>query len=61
MPLAYMSTELLLLVATFLNPEKDINSLAQTNVQLYSLLNSYRYRHNSLKSASSALPWAAER
>lgn len=56
---SYLPSELWLLVASCLESERDINSLAQTNQQLYFLLNPYLYRHNSLFSRSSALFWAA--
>lgn len=58
--LLHLPAELLLLVANFLD-EGDMNALAQANRRLYSLLNPYLYRRNSLKSQSSALLWAAQR
>jgi hypothetical protein len=57
--LLLLHAELLLSVARFLEGERDINFLAQTNRRSYSLLNPYLYRHNSLESQSSALLWAA--
>jgi hypothetical protein len=51
----HLPTELLLLVANFLEAERDINSLAQTNKRIYFLVNPYLYQHNSLRLASSAL------
>jgi len=60
MSLLYFPTELLLLIATFLEAERDINSLSQTNNQLHAVLNPYLYRYNSQSSRSSALLWAAE-
>lgn len=60
MCLLHFPAELLLFIANFLE-ERDINSLAQTNQQIYSLLNPYLYRRNSLNSRSSALLWAAQR
>ncbi|KAJ6086218.1 hypothetical protein N7486_010499 [Penicillium sp. IBT 16267x] len=55
--LFHLPAELLFSVANFLEEERDINFLAQTNSRSYSLLNPYLYRPNSLKSRSSALLW----
>jgi ankyrin repeat protein len=60
MILLYLLNELLLSLATFLEAEKDINSLCRTDRRLHALLNPYLYRHNSLDSGSSALQWASE-
>jgi ankyrin repeat protein len=59
MPLSHLPTELLLSAASFLDLERDINSLAQTNRLFHSLINPYLYRRNSHNSGSSALLWAA--
>lgn len=60
MSLLTLPSELLLFVANFLEVDGDIDSLAKTNKDVYSLLNPYLYRRNSLKSGSSALLWAAQ-
>jgi hypothetical protein len=60
MDLDELPVELLLLLATFLHTEADINSVSQTNCRLYSIFNQYLYRNNSRKNDSSALLWAAQ-
>ncbi|RLL93862.1 hypothetical protein CFD26_100337 [Aspergillus turcosus] len=52
--------EIILAIASFLDCEKDISSLSQTNRILYTVVNAYLYRHNVQTSNSSALLWAAE-
>ena len=51
--------ELFVLLATFLEAERDLNSLSRTCHRLYALLNTYLYRRNAQNSKSSALLWAA--
>ncbi|PLN86075.1 ankyrin repeat-containing domain protein [Aspergillus taichungensis] len=51
--------ELLLLIARYLPSQKDINSLVQTNRQLYALLNVFLCKFNIRHHRSSALTWAA--
>lgn len=58
MTLLGLPSELLLVVADFREAEGDINSLAQTNRNAYSLPNPYLYRRHSVGSGSSALLWA---
>jgi ankyrin repeat protein len=60
MCLLRLPNELLLLLATFLEAERDINSLCQTNSQLHTLLNPCLYQHNSINHGSFALQWAAK-
>lgn len=55
-----LPNELLFLIASFLEAERDISSLARTCQRYYSLLNVFLYQHNSLL-GSSALLWAAQR
>ncbi|KAK2757936.1 hypothetical protein FQN54_004342 [Arachnomyces sp. PD_36] len=59
MYLLRLPTELLLLLATFLEKERDLNSLSRTSRRLYALLNTYLYRRNAQNSKGSALLWAA--
>ncbi|KAL2864007.1 ankyrin repeat domain-containing protein [Aspergillus lucknowensis] len=59
MTLLELPQELLLAIASFLEAERDINSLSRTNTQLHALLNPYLYRQNARTSNSSALLWAA--
>lgn len=60
MPLLCLPSELLLLVLTHLEAERDINSLVRTNKQLYAVLNLYLYQRNG-RNSSSALIWACRR
>ncbi|EED11768.1 ankyrin, putative [Talaromyces stipitatus ATCC 10500] len=55
-----LPTELSILIATFLQKERDINNLTQVNKKLYYDLNWYLYKHNYLHGNSSALRWAAK-
>ncbi|MCJ1385017.1 hypothetical protein MMC17_008135 [Xylographa soralifera] len=55
-----LPNECLQSIAEFLKSERDINAFAQTNDRLYSLLNTYLYRHN-VHFGSLALLWAASR
>ena len=59
--LPVLANELLLSIADCLDSERSINAIARTNRRLYLLLNDYLYRHNVIKSESSALWWAAQR
>lgn len=52
--------ESLLVVATFVKAESDINSLSQTSRLLHCLVNPLLYRYNARDSGSSALVWAAK-
>src|SRR4051812_9067142 len=54
-----LPNELLLLIARYLPYQKDINSLVQTNRQLYVLLNVFLCKFNIQHHQSSALTWAA--
>ncbi|KAJ9480524.1 hypothetical protein VN97_g13034, partial [Penicillium thymicola] len=56
----HLPEELLFLIASFLEKEKDISSLSRTCRKCYLPLNSFLYHHNSLL-GSSALLWAAQR
>lgn len=60
MSLLRLPSELLLVVADFLEVEGDINALAKINHRFYSLPNPYLYRRNSLESGSLALLWAVQ-
>ncbi|KAH7147029.1 ankyrin repeat-containing domain protein [Dactylonectria estremocensis] len=51
--------DLLLLIATYIESERDINMLARTNRRLFSYLDPFLYRHNVNYSHSSAFRWAA--
>uniref|UniRef100_A0A093V748 Ankyrin repeat and MYND domain-containing protein 2 n=1 Tax=Talaromyces marneffei PM1 TaxID=1077442 RepID=A0A093V748_TALMA len=55
-----LPSELLLLLATFLESERDISSLSQTSRGCHLVFNPYLYQHNSRKNKSSALLWAAK-
>ncbi|KAJ9475960.1 hypothetical protein VN97_g13233, partial [Penicillium thymicola] len=57
----HLPKELLFLIASFLENEKDISSLSRTCRECYLPLNSFLYHHNSLNLGSSALLWAAQR
>ncbi|CAG8885646.1 unnamed protein product [Penicillium egyptiacum] len=57
----HLPDELLLLIASFLEKEKDISSLSRTCRKCYPPLNSFLYHHNSLNLGSSALLWAGQR
>lgn len=57
MSLLHLPTELTLQVGSYLEAEKDVNSICQTSRRLYLILNSYLYRINS-RSSSSARKWA---
>lgn len=50
-----LPVELLFLIASFLEVERDIDSLARTCQKYYSYLNAFLYQHNSLNRGSSAL------
>lgn len=58
--LLHLLTEVLLLLVSFLETERDVNWLSQSSRWIYSLLNPYLYRQNSLNFESFALLWAAE-
>lgn len=60
MLLLKLPNELLLLVTSYFNYERDINSLARTTRQLYHLLNPYLYRHNARYGSGLALKWALQ-
>lgn len=60
MSLFSLPVELVQLIATFLDSEADINSLAQTNSLNYARLNAFLYQHDVQRSESSALIWAAK-
>ncbi|KAJ5281205.1 hypothetical protein N7478_006577 [Penicillium angulare] len=57
--LHYLPPELILLLATFLTTQRDINSLSQTNRYLYSLLNPYLYKIDAQES-NTALFWGSQ-
>jgi ankyrin repeat protein len=57
----HLPDELLLLIASFLEKEKDISSLSRTCRKCYPPLNSFLYHHNSWNLGSSALLWAGQR
>jgi ankyrin repeat protein len=52
-------SELFLVLVTFLERERDVNSICQTNKRLYALLNPYLYRRNS-RTSSSVLVWVSQ-
>ncbi|RAL07967.1 uncharacterized protein BO97DRAFT_327451, partial [Aspergillus homomorphus CBS 101889] len=52
--------ELVLMVAEYLETERDFNSLVRTSKESHDILNHHLYRHNSKHHNSSALHWAAE-
>ena len=57
MSLLHLPSELVLITVTFLETQRDINSLCLANRRIYSLLNSYLYRINPCSSRP-ALVWA---
>lgn len=59
-PFISLPVELLFLIASFLETEQDISSLARTCQKCYIPLNSFLYQHNSLNLGGSALLWAAQ-
>ncbi|GAM38563.1 ankyrin repeat-containing protein [Talaromyces pinophilus] len=59
MSLLSLPIELVHLIASLLDREADINSLAQTNNLNYTRLNGFLYQRNVQVSESSALIWAA--
>jgi hypothetical protein len=54
-----LPNELLRDISEYLESERDINAVVQSNRRLYRLLDSYLYRHNVQQPGSSALLWAA--
>ena len=60
MILDHLPTELLRLIAHFLDKESYINTLCRANSRLYHALNPFLYRYNCQRSNSSALLWAAK-
>lgn len=54
-----LPTEMLLLIASHLETEIDINSLSQANRRLHNTLDPYIYKQNVKKSNGSALSYAA--
>ncbi|KAJ5882738.1 uncharacterized protein N7473_011172 [Penicillium subrubescens] len=60
MSLISLPVELVQLIASFLEREADIKSLAQTNRLNYDWLNAFLYQRNVQVSESSALIWAAQ-
>lgn len=60
MGLLALPNEILFLIADRLPYSWDLNSFAQLNRRLYSLLNSHLYQRNICQSESSALQWAAK-
>ncbi|GAM42714.1 ankyrin repeat-containing protein [Talaromyces pinophilus] len=60
MILDQLPTELLRLIAHFLDKEIYINTLCRANSRLYHALNPFLYRYNCQRSNSAALLWAAK-
>ncbi|KAL2862585.1 ankyrin repeat-containing domain protein [Aspergillus lucknowensis] len=61
MPLIDLPNELLHLISTSLEHERDINAFAKTNRHLYNLVNPHLYQVNAQYNDSSALIWAVRK